>query len=334
MSDKLAEIVDEINKKIDKYEIGGFHAWRKRQNPKLVGGKFLMPSNGKTWTAHRGGRLELQYNVGIRKDENEFRYGVAFSFRKSKTYQFQDLRKHLEPKVQKFNQYVSSHPDLLEEMVCFRYDEAKGKRFLLKDSIPNNLVKEGVFIFFGKTCKVNERNYDEILRTFDRLFPLYKVCGAKMPLVEGEDNKREGVSSNPGFNPTSRSTERTIQERTIQTEERHDKIKDLLYKKKVREHGKQNVDTEWRTDNGQSVDLVVLQGSKRWFYEIKVQDNDRLCIREAMGQLLEYSYWPGCEVAERLIVVGEPKLTKKGEAYLKTLREKFNIPVFYEQITL
>lgn len=336
MSDKLAEIVDEINKRASGYEIGDFHTWRKTQNPNLIGKKFLMKRKGKRWAAHLGGRLELQYNVGIREKENEFRYGVAFSFKQSQTYPFQELRKHLDPKVQKFNQYVSSHPDLLKEMSCFRYDEAKKRRdFPLKNSIPNDLVKEGVFIFFGKTRRISKVvDYDEILKTFDRLFPLYKHCEPRVPLVGGERNKREGFSFEPGYREKTPETERKTESKATRIKETHKRLKKNLYDRKTKEHGKENVGTERPSGNGQFIDLVIKKDSKYWFYEIKTQKDDRLCIREAIGQLLEYSYWPGCEVAERLVVVGEPELTKQGKEYLKTLREKLKLPVFYEQIIL
>lgn len=55
---------------------------------------------------------------------------------------------------------------------------------------------------------------------------------------------------------------------------------------------------------------------------------------EALAQLLEYSYWPGAQVAERLIIVGEPALDRESENYLATLRQQFDIPVDYEQFDL
>jgi hypothetical protein len=50
-----------------------------------------------------------------------------------------------------------------------------------------------------------------------------------------------------------------------------------------------------------------------------------------LGQLLEYSYWPGAQQAERLIVVGEPALDSESERYLTFLREELLMPIEYEQ---
>lgn len=59
-----------------------------------------------------------------------------------------------------------------------------------------------------------------------------------------------------------------------------------------------------------------------------------LCIREAMGQLLEYSHYPGSPSVERMIVVGEGVLDQDGEEYLRRLKDRFNLPIAYEQVSI
>lgn len=81
------------------------------------------------------------------------------------------------------------------------------------------------------------------------------------------------------------------------------------------EHGAENVGTELDKAGGQ-VDLVVRRANKYCFYEIKTAISARGCIREALAQLLEYSFWPGAQEAEKLIVVGEPSLDQDAEQYL------------------
>ena len=80
--------------------------------------------------------------------------------------------------------------------------------------------------------------------------------------------------------------------------------------------------------------MVVRRNGSFWFYEIKTAASARGCISEALSQLLEYSYWPGAQVAERLIVVGEPSLDHESERYLATLREQFNLPLEYQRFDL
>ena len=73
--------------------------------------------------------------------------------------------------------------------------------------------------------------------------------------------------------------------------------------------------------------MVVRQNGRYWFYEIKTTVTTRACISESLAQLLEYSYWPGAQVAEQLIIIGEPALDSVSAQYLSTLRRTFSLPV-------
>ena len=79
---------------------------------------------------------------------------------------------------------------------------------------------------------------------------------------------------------------------------------------------------------------MVRQGDQFWFYEIKTYLSPRACIREAIGQLLEYSHWPGAKRASRLIVVGESPLDDDGSEYLRRLKNELALPIEYEQIPI
>jgi type I restriction-modification system DNA methylase subunit len=59
----------------------------------------------------------------------------------------------------------------------------------------------------------------------------------------------------------------------------------------------------------------------------------RACIREALGQLLEYSFWPGRQPASRLVVVGATPLNKDGKSYLKRLNASFRLKLCYQSIS-
>jgi hypothetical protein len=79
------------------------------------------------------------------------------------------------------------------------------------------------------------------------------------------------------------------------------------------------------------VDLMVRSGTGYEFYEAKAHPTDKRCIRAALGQLLEYSFWPGNQRASRLFVVGEAPLSAEGGQYLALLRKRFRIPIEYQQ---
>ena len=115
---------------------------------------------------------------------------------------------------------------------------------------------------------------------------------------------------------------------------RHNELQVALYRKLRRTHAAHLVGTECRCCGGTKVDVVVRLGGGYCFYEIKVADSARACIRQAVGQLLEYAYWPGGPSVSRLLVVGEPHLDEAGNEYLRRLRKKFSLPIEYQRFSL
>lgn len=67
------------------------------------------------------------------------------------------------------------------------------------------------------------------------------------------------------------------------------------------------------------------------FYEVKTYASAKMSIREAIGQLMEYSYYPDCMLATELVVVSQAPLGEDGKRYIKMLNKKFTIPISYMQ---
>jgi len=65
------------------------------------------------------------------------------------------------------------------------------------------------------------------------------------------------------------------------------------------------------------------------FFDVKTEPTVKLCIRAAVGQLLEYSYYPSEERATNLIVVGWALSEPEDAQYLHHLSEKFALPLGY-----
>ena len=115
---------------------------------------------------------------------------------------------------------------------------------------------------------------------------------------------------------------------------RHNALQLKLYQLLVAEFDESSVGTELPTENGTRIDVVLKHSSGLWFYEIKTFHSPRACIRDAIGQLLEYSHWPNGIAAKKLIVVGEHTLDSEGSQYLETLHRLFSLPIEYRQVQL
>ncbi len=105
-----------------------------------------------------------------------------------------------------------------------------------------------------------------------------------------------------------------------------------IYQQLVKKYGKDNVGTELDTGYGALIDVVVRESKKHFtFYEIKTSYSVRLCIREALAQLLEYAYYPNKNNASKIVVVSPHAVTKEAQSYLEHLRHRFGIPVYYQR---
>lgn len=112
-------------------------------------------------------------------------------------------------------------------------------------------------------------------------------------------------------------------------ERAHAALQHRLYEHLVAEVGAQNVSCELQVACGRPADVVVRQGDSYVVYEIKSSISPRECVRQAFGQLLEYSYWPGSENCVALRIVGPTAIDPRTAEYLEIVRATFGIPVEY-----
>lgn len=81
-----------------------------------------------------------------------------------------------------------------------------------------------------------------------------------------------------------------------------------------------------------AVDMIIEQGATRFFVELKTASSARQAIREALGQLLEYSCWPPAGPrADVLLIVAAGPSQHSDKEYLALLRDRYSIPVYYLQ---
>jgi hypothetical protein len=285
-----------------------------------------------SYTFHYGGRRELQFNMGFEDSGQTLRYGVAFSFQGSRNLTNLEV---LRRSVERFNTFVKKNPAYLSRFSMWTYEPARGRteRSAVRP-IPEQLFRWGVFVFVGRTQPARARSIDyaRILDDLDWLMPLYEfVEGGGKALPVKQSNS--GFVFQPGCSIHTFAAKATLPERTIEIELRQKRIQDALHRHLVSRFGAENVGTELRIPN-RFVDLAVRKGSRLWYYEVKTSQSVKQCIRDAVGQLLEYSYWPGSQEAKKLIIVGEQRMDPEAAEYLSFLRRKFSIPIEYQQFNL
>lgn len=330
----IQSLAQQINLRAHAHAIGQLQAIRAE-----LKGKARQPGTDifsaktihKDWAFHHGGRTELQFNIGLEDvgGQQMLRHGVAFSFDLSQTLPSIDP---LISKVQLFNDFLRLYPDLYADMRMWHYKEGEYNGDYQTAPIPPENVRERVFVFLGKRQPTDALDIETILTDFDRLLPLYKFVeseGTPQPIATVE---KESFQFRAGCSTKASSAVVSAAQQRLDVNLRHNVLQEALYHQLVHVHGTENVGTENPSGAGNRVDVMVRHPDGFWFYEIKTAQSPRACIREAIGQLLEYSLWPGSQKAARLIVAGESELDQDGAAYLEILREQFGLPIHYEQI--
>ena len=302
----------------------------KRPTGKLFSGKTITPN----WAAHYGGRTELQFNIGREESDagEVLRHGVAFSFETSQALPTIDV---LVPKVGLFNDYLRSNVGDFADMRMWHWDTSRGPD-RRPGPVPEEFVTEGVFVFMGKCQPADSIDHELILTDFDRLLPLYRYVqsgGASEPIPLPP---RTGFEFRAGCPPKAVAATATFAAKVLDIDLRHNLLSDKLVQQLIAQYGVENVSAEQPSGAGTRIDAVVRRRDQHWFYEIKTARSPRVCIREALGQLLEYGYWPRGQdpAVSRLVVVGEAPLGADGTEYLRRLTDGFNLPLEYMALPL
>jgi hypothetical protein len=111
----------------------------------------------------------------------------------------------------------------------------------------------------------------------------------------------------------------------------HEAISVNLTTELKKEYGAKNVVREYKMSNGTKLDIVVWHKGETYIYEIKTYPSVKSSIREAIGQLMEYGFWPNQKRAKKLIVITQPSLNfSQAEKYFQHLRNSYGLPLHYQ----
>jgi hypothetical protein len=239
----------------------------------------------------------------------------------------------LVPKIRRFNDFLRSHPEAFPGLEMWHWRGGDRSPDRLPSPIGPELAVEGRFIFLGVRQPLGAVDVGAMLDAFDQLLPLWRYVESGQP-ADGPHADVAGLQLDKGrLNKPGRWATASFPERQLNIELRHnaiqERLRDLLHER----HGDGCVRLEPPVV-GRYVDAVLTLPSGLTFYEVKTADTVRQCLREALGQLLDYALWPGATLPERLVVVGEAEMDAAAAAYLAQLNARFPIPIAYEAVPL
>lgn len=139
-------------------------------------------------------------------------------------------------------------------------------------------------------------------------------------------------SFSPGHKDKKNSAKSKYETQSTEIDLIQNRIQKNIFRQLVKVYGKRNVGTEQDTGFGSLVDLVVRDIDKKFiFFEIKTSYSVKLCIREALSQLLEYAFFPNVNNAKKLIIVSPNEITPDSKKYMRSIRKRFKIPIYYQK---
>ena len=112
-------------------------------------------------------------------------------------------------------------------------------------------------------------------------------------------------------------------ESTTEIEARHQKMQEGL-KKSLEAEGYTNIIME-----ADHIDLQATKNGEIHFFEVKTHDTARACIREALGQILEYNHYPNTKRADKMFIVGPTKPSKEELQYIQLLQQQYRMNISY-----
>lgn len=331
----IKQLAEELNQRSSTYHIGGLQKLRvemKGLHHSSSRSIFSSATTFDNWAFHHGGRSELQFNIGMESSDGAeyVRHGVAFSLETSRSLPDIEV---LIPKIRLFNEFIQRNEEALSGFQMWHFRGGVRSTDRAPAPVASDLIEPGVFIFLGAVQPSGAPDYDLILSDFDRLLPLYQFVESGGSFAPYRDSP-QAFHFRAGHNARKSSSVVTRVESKLSVSLRHNALQQALFDALCKEYGAENVGTEIPNGSGGRIDAVAKSKKGHTFFEIKVGQSLQACLREALGQLLEYSYWPGSQRAISLVIVGEAVLDEQCKAYLANLSSDLLIPVSYRRVSL
>lgn len=111
--------------------------------------------------------------------------------------------------------------------------------------------------------------------------------------------------------------------------QRHNKLQEALRELLIAEHGKDSVLLEENY-----VDLKLIKPNHIIFYEVKSCAYASDCVKEALGQILQYSLNDTDVRPKKHVIVGQYPATKEDEKYIKYVKKNLKVNFEYMNVDL
>ena len=124
--------------------------------------------------------------------------------------------------------------------------------------------------------------------------------------------------------------ERVVEGGKIQIDPLHKKIQNAVSEILKGQYTKIQLETNPEDAEDQRIDIKGFSKKEQeWhFFEVKTVSAKR-CIREALGQILEYAHYPNVNRAKKFFIIGPEPPDENDKAYMQLLRNTYKMPIWF-----
>lgn len=175
-------------------------------------------------------------------------------------------------------------------------------------------------------------NFDNNIGTYHYIF---KKADKDIEKFSNKNRIRQFNFKASKFDKSTSTRKSFRKEKVIQIRPLHDEIQESLYNYLLSQYNSNCISCETDTGINTRIDITVSTGGKLILYEVKTYPSIMISIRMALGQLLEYAFWPEpITTIHELIIVSHLEPDEVDKRYIKFLRKKTQINVSYQQYDL
>lgn len=115
----------------------------------------------------------------------------------------------------------------------------------------------------------------------------------------------------------------------IELEFKHNILQQKFLKYLQIKFGKSNIKRECKAFGSSRIDITQKTSTGFIFYEIKTYNSLRYSIRECIGQLFEYCFYPDVIEAKKIVLVSHIEPSEEIKTYLNHIKKRIKIPFSY-----
>ena len=297
------------------------------------------------------GMPSIKFGIYERKDpnkkpknyDNDNKYSWLRAYGNNKNEVFENVKKDVIEVIQlsekgqfdKIDDIIL--PDLFKWKIAFLYSNERLIPIYKRDVL--FLIAEYFGLRTNRQTKISEIQEVMILNkpsnknVYDFMRELYDRFGRdnEKDVITGKSEKGKRTKKGQRKGTTKRNTKthkRTVS-RSYIVEQKHNKIQEALRKKLADKYGEENVILEENY-----VDVKLIQPDYLGFYEVKSSSYASECIRDALGQILLYSYHDQDKRTKKIYVVGQYPANEQDYGYIDYIKEKLDLEFEYLNVEI